>query len=76
MTAIEVTREMADRWDAHLKYVSSLCGAGGWKKVTLEKAEKVIKLYDKCGSKRMVSRDLHIAPLTVRKILDAQGVPA
>lgn len=76
MTAIEVTREMADRWDAHLKYVSSLCGAGGWKKVTPEKAKEVINQYNKCGSKRMVSRDLHVAPRTVTMILDAQGVPA
>lgn len=67
---------MADRWQAHLKYVSSLTGAISKKKVSPEKAKEVIKEYNACGSKRKVARDLHLAPLTVTKILNAQGVPA
>lgn len=67
---------MADRWQAHLKYVASLRGATGWKKITPDRAKKVIKMYNECGSKRMVARDLHLAPLSVTKILAAQGVPA
>lgn len=76
LITIEGTQEMHDRWQAHLEYVSSLRGGTGWKKVTPDKAKAVLKMYGECGSKRMVSRDLHLAPLTVTKILNAQGVPA
>ena len=75
MIKLECTPEQAARWAGYLKYVKSLCGAVG-SKITPEKADEVIKKYTECGSKRMASRDLHIAPLTVTKILDAQGVPA
>ena len=76
MITIEGTQEMYDRWQAHFKYVSSLTGAISKKKVSPEKAKAVIELYNECGSKRKVSLDMHIAPLTVTKILDARGVPA
>ena len=76
MITIEGTQEMADRWKAHLKYTASLGSHDSIKKITPERAKEVIRQYNACGSKRMVSRDLHMAVLTVRKILDAQGVPA
>lgn len=76
MISIEGTQEMYDRWQAHLKYAASLGSHDRIKKITPKRAKEVIEKYDECGSKRMVSRDLHMAVLTVRKILDAQGVPA
>ena len=76
MITIECTPEQAARWDAHLKYAASLGSSAGLTKITPEQVKEVIRRYNACGSKRMVSRDLHMAALTVRKILDAQGVPA
>jgi DNA invertase Pin-like site-specific DNA recombinase len=76
MISIEGTQEMVDRWEAHLKYTASLGSYDHIIKITPKRAKEVIKMYGECGSKRMVSRDLHMAVLTVRKILDAQGVPA
>ena len=76
MIVIECTQEMADRWDAHLKYIASLRGAVGWNQITPEKAKKVLEQYNVCGSKRKVARDLHLSPVTVGKVIDAQGVPA
>jgi len=76
MIIIEGTQEMADRWQEHLAYVDSLGSRNSdWIRVAPDKIKKVLKLYNACGSKRKVAKDLHLAPTTVGKILKNAGVP-
>jgi DNA-binding NarL/FixJ family response regulator len=86
MITIEGTQEMADRWVEHLAYVKSLGNRNSdwihvtptsdWIHVTPTTQNKVLKLYQKCGSISKVAKDLHLARKTVGKILNDAGVPA
>ena len=76
MIKLELTQEQADRWFAHQNYVQSISKCSSWKRITPDKANKVLKLYEICGSKGKVARDLQVSKNTIGKILAAQGVPA
>ena len=76
MTTIEITPEMANRWQEHLAYVKSLGNRNSdWIHVVPDKTKKVLELYGICGSKRKVAKDLRLAPKTVGIILENAGVP-
>lgn len=76
MIKLELTQEQADRWFAHQNSVQSTSKCSNWKSITPDKANKVLKLYEVCGSKGKVARDLHVSKGTVGKVIAAQGVPA
>lgn len=76
MISIEGTQEMADRWQEHLAYVKSLGNRNSdWIHVAPTKKNKVLKLYQKCGSISKVAKDLHLARKTVGIILENAEVP-
>jgi DNA invertase Pin-like site-specific DNA recombinase len=77
MISIEGTQEMADRWQEHLAYIKILGNRNNdWIHVAPTTQNKVLKLYQKCGSISKVAKDLHLARKTVGKILNDAGVPA
>lgn len=78
MPALEVTQEQYDRLAKHMIDVKRNADAQSqtWR-VNPEKKTKVVELYRRFGSIKIVCRDLHLSASTVTDILNEMGgVPA
>lgn len=73
MTTIEVTPEMADRWN---KFISRKRSGGNGRSISSERETDTIILYNKCQSITQCARDMHMGRDTVKKILISGGVLA
>ena len=71
MTSIEVTPEMADRWNNHISRKRS---GGNGKPISPKRETDTITLYNKCQSISQCARDLHMGRSRVKEILMSGGV--
>ena len=73
MTPLEVTPEMADRWN---NFISRKRSGGNGRPLSPERETDTIILYNKCQSISQCARDMHMGRPRVKEILISGGVLA